>query len=284
MACLDNRKVVDDWDKWTDDKYTAFCNRRCNRCSCKQRLCQRLVRELLMIFCLCYVDSPKRSWTTLHHTVMAFCSFNLAILAIISFAPFALMTGSDFCVLFSHKELNTDSQSCKFVLGGEVSKCLCALALVVWFWVKARFGFGAKLDSVWLNLIQLLFLVLVLMIAFSSAVIITIGLNHASNRPRLSDRYDSDSVQNAGHHNFSDSSFSISDEKPGQHNSNDLVFDTDLNFSDFNISNEEPAHMIRSVAEISAWIGVSGFVLMFAATIASFVGYLCKKEPLPTNM
>lgn len=115
---------------------------------------------------------------------MAFCSLSLALVAIISFAAFGQMTGSKFCVLLA--SLNTDSQSCKFAfkLGGEVIKFFSVVVLVVWFCVKVRFGFGARLNSVWLSCIRVLFIVLIL-----------IGL-HLASKPHLTD--------NDGHCNISD--------------------------------------------------------------------------------
>ena len=244
--------------------------------------------------------SLSRPEKTPHHTAMAFGHIILAILAIISFVPFVRlqMTGSGFCFfLSSYKEviMNTASQSCIFAQG-EVIKFLCALVLVwfvlvVYYWVKARLGIGAKLDSVWLNLIQLFFIVLLLTVAFSCAVIITSGLNHA-REPHLSGRYQ----------NFINFSFNVSNKMWITIPATCLMiyipmrslgiiisviyFLTSSDLVTFNISNKEPANFCIwiCVAEISAWFGVSILGLMFIATISSFVGHLCKTEPIPTNM
>lgn len=279
MACYDDNYVEKNWKEWEEDEwYENICD-WCDGTFCLgalSALFRKAVRFVLHVFCLCLVDVPKWSWKVLHHASMALCSFVLVLLAIISFASFsqiqqqaqtaAAQTGSGSCILFAsyrsdHVELNTDHQTCSFAIGGEVVTFLGALALLVWFWAKARLGVGSSLDSVWLNLLQLLLLILLLVIAASCAAIMTAGLNHTceSHVPAASA---GEPVQASGDY------------------SGELI-DQPCDALYFEVGTYDPPVKFYpkvSTAFITAWIGVVVLLLMLTATVVSFVGYQCRKN------
>ena len=281
MACFTDDDVEKDWDVWKEDGwYKSICNNNFRADFCSSYV-EPTATRMQCIFCLCFVDKSKWSWKSIHHTIMAVCSFLLVLLAIISFASFAqiqqqgLYAASELdsgsCILFaSYKgdyiELNTETQSCNFGIGGEVLIFLFALLLVGWFWAKARFGTGGKLDSVWLNVLQLLVLVLLLILGFSCASIINAGLNHTCRSHVPSTDFQWAEYDTPG-----------SGEVVIQSPCDNLYFETGP-FS------EHVAfyHNIR-VAEIAAWLVASLLLAMSVATIASFILYHCRHQVNPPN-
>ena len=149
-------------------------------CECDRSCC-------LGFLCRCCCDSDKCSWKCLHHTASAICAFMVVLLAMLTALLFGIVTydseGRSQCFLFttygndSLVELNTNSSVCHFVLAGELVVLVCALVLIIWFWVKARIGSGAK-NEYWTAVLQIFFLLAMLTMAFLCTVIITAGLNH----------------------------------------------------------------------------------------------------------